>query len=295
MDILTHPFDLVLARDAQWPLVTRDGRKAAVLTFELECPCDEKLIGWIDFGSSRSTWAYSWLLSGQAYAHRNQDACDLFLSADYSDPAVRLAVQKAHEKLGMEVSIFAQATQKWVMPFRNEPPSWLWDSSQYRLAQHVPAPVDPIAKGHNPDKLKISQVGEGWRLLDYDEYRERACTKEIQLWAVKLNGGWGDGWVEGSTYEYTYRTRLSREELAALDAPKFVRWDCAEDIPLPVCFIRTGTGYWGTIVAADSEGLHAYHPTGGKIVRHRYINLDVYQYSTDRKEWKPCTKEVKRG
>ncbi len=63
----------------------------------------------------------------------------------------------------------------------------------------------------------MSQVGEGWRLLDEDEVKEReALIMQIENW---MKSGWNDtGWV-GNFKTNTYRTRLTREELAALDKP----------------------------------------------------------------------------
>lgn len=78
--------------------------------------------------------------------------------------------------------------------------------------------LSPIAPGHNPDKLTVSQVGEGWRLLDGDEIKSRRIdTLKIERWFL---GRWDEG-VEcsGVSNMVTYRTRLSRAELAALDAP----------------------------------------------------------------------------
>lgn len=84
----------------------------------------------------------------------------------------------------------------------------------FRLAR----PDELIAPGHNPDKLTIEQVGEGWRLLDEDEIKRRQTTISIQYWD-SLHAFWSGLSQEGRDANLTYRTKLSRAELAALDAP----------------------------------------------------------------------------
>lgn len=78
------------------------------------------------------------------------------------------------------------------------------------------------AEGHNPDRLSISTVGEGWRLLGEDEIvpkgsgpREARIIKEIQMW---VENSWdAQGW-SGNDLTCTFRTQLSRE---ALDRIRF--------------------------------------------------------------------------
>lgn len=63
-----------------------------------------------------------------------------------------------------------------------------------------------IAKGHNPDRVTVEQVGNGWRLLGIDEIYERSETNDIQLRDVMKNNWNGQGWC-GSDVTGTYRTR----------------------------------------------------------------------------------------
>jgi len=83
---------------------------------------------------------------------------------------------------------------------------------------------DPIAPGHNPAGVKVSQVGEGWRLLNEAEIinTRKSAKAEIQSW-----GGYDENdprWEGeprfGNSETITYRTRLSVEALAALDKPE---------------------------------------------------------------------------
>lgn len=76
-------------------------------------------------------------------------------------------------------------------------------------------------KPHNPDELTPEQVGvsDGYRLLDEDEIKERGdgCF-EIEYSAVdshtKQQFWFGPAW--GCHEALTYRTKLTREELAKL-------------------------------------------------------------------------------
>lgn len=61
-----------------------------------------------------------------------------------------------------------------------------------------------IAPGHNPDKLTVAQVGEGYRLLRRDEIREReTAVSEIQYWAAR--NYWGPRLQYGDLEFRTYR------------------------------------------------------------------------------------------
>lgn len=72
------------------------------------------------------------------------------------------------------------------------------------------------ARPHNPDRLTRRQIGpRPWRLLDEDEIRNRSrWYKQIECW---LKGGliWEAMWV-GCVKNHTYRTRLTRSQLAKL-------------------------------------------------------------------------------
>jgi hypothetical protein len=70
---------------------------------------------------------------------------------------------------------------------------------------------------HNPDNLTPEQYGavEGYRLLDRDEIRDRVKPHgEIEQWLGKRS--WGGELCYGIDIYKTYRTKLSRKELAKL-------------------------------------------------------------------------------
>lgn len=67
--------------------------------------------------------------------------------------------------------------------------------------------------GNNPARVTFEQLGEEYRLLDIDEINERG-KQGIEVW---INGEWYGG-MHGMLESWTYRTKLTREELAQLDA-----------------------------------------------------------------------------
>ncbi len=236
-------------------------------------------------------------------------------------------------------------------------------------ALHVPAPVSPIAPGHNPDNLSVEQVGEGWRLLDGDEIKNRWL--ECERWQLDTsdmeNRHWGSGnfWTNRTA---TYRTRLSRSELAALDKPawtlpappagqrwhrddfteqdlpegwrpflKFEEthpgcecfddnkwraftstmgcklesswqmkfrtrrplpspepadWDCAEDVPGPVCWMRQNGGADALVVRVSATGVTFWSTMKNGLRERAWCELAELncEYSTDRKTWHRCVK-----
>jgi hypothetical protein len=73
---------------------------------------------------------------------------------------------------------------------------------------------------HNPDELTNEQIGvkEGWRLITIDEFKNKNSAKyrtHTQYWA---GYGWRDPYPDNTRFgdSNTYRTKLSREELAKL-------------------------------------------------------------------------------
>lgn len=68
-------------------------------------------------------------------------------------------------------------------------------------------PETEIAPGHNPDRVTVDQVGEGWRLLNEEEIsgaKEGILNREI--WIQESNR-WSSGY-NGSISAFTYRVRI---------------------------------------------------------------------------------------
>lgn len=75
----------------------------------------------------------------------------------------------------------------------------------------------PLVPVHNPDNLTPKQYGavEGYRLLYADEIKDRQKDhEEIEAWDI-YDKYWGKSYL-GHSFRITYRTKLSREELAKL-------------------------------------------------------------------------------
>ena len=117
-----------------------------------------------------------------------------------------IAVMQAHVD-GKPIERRGLASPQWV---RVEAPNWDWSDCEYRIA--------PIAPGHNPKGLTVAQVGDGYRLLDEDEvggrYGEERSLRGIECFLPDRTWD-ASGWW-GTSKEYTFRTKLSREELARL-------------------------------------------------------------------------------
>jgi len=76
-----------------------------------------------------------------------------------------------------------------------------------------------ITEWHNPENLPLDkvEVQEGWRLLDKDEIIDRQKgLPVIQFWSNHAK--WWISGAIGNDQVYTYRTRLSREQLRQLTA-----------------------------------------------------------------------------
>jgi hypothetical protein len=367
-----------------WPVVTRDGRKAEVVKFDTPGTQREPLLGFIHQSHDMQTQPMLWMEDGSEFLGRGY-ANYIMLSSDLDDPLVRKAVEAAH-KAGMPIC-YSKDRRIWYMA---DTPEFYWAIKSYLPAcllevQEVAKPAPQIATGHNPDKLTVEQVGEGWRLLTDKEnlYFSNHYTQ------IPLTQFWDRD--EKSWHEFkdnkcpvgrteTQRTRLTREELAALRNPKptwtmpnppegrewygidfteedlpegwrpllkgermeegdfaftpgkdngmiinglagcfpavmtrtHVRtrrplltppkpWDCAEDVPRPVCWIRST---YRPETASELEHIHCMILTvstrGITYVTEnvRFIaweeteSLKVLEYSTDRETWKPCTKEA---
>ena len=71
---------------------------------------------------------------------------------------------------------------------------------------------------HNPDGLTPGQYGasEGYRLLDEDEIKERYESFHIEKYVKANPYYWSKNQWSGNEKTYTYRTKLSREELTKL-------------------------------------------------------------------------------
>lgn len=72
--------------------------------------------------------------------------------------------------------------------------------------------------------------------------------------------------------------------------PRTVPWDCPEDVP-PVCWLRSINGNFGhyLVTFVDYGGVFAGQAKDVFLFGSKFATLE---YSTDRKTWHPCTKQI---
>lgn len=175
-----------------------------------------------------------------------------------------------------------------------------WDWNRYEYAIAEPPPHSENA--HNPDNLTPLQVEThlGWRLLDRDEIRQPADYSEcVYMWFPArpedgLLAKWSEGTWLGHTGCATYRTRLTREELAeARGIRQPVPWSRPEHVPGPVCWLKTPKGNASLILHVAVEGVGAAGKFCGELGVSKFtwdqLASEGAHHSTDRVTWKPCT------
>lgn len=69
-------------------------------------------------------------------------------------------------------------------------------------------------------------------------------------------------------------------------------WDCADDVPGPVCWIREVGSGGASLVCGVSEG-GIWIVSRASDPQMLWCDISDWEYSTDRKTWKPCVKEAK--
>ncbi len=160
-------------------------------------------------------------------------------------------------------------------------------------ARHLGA---KICVGHNPARLTNAQVQtqDGWRLLDADELKAHGlCGIPVEYW----DNRWIGPCVSYANRRWTYRTKLSRAELAALDAPKPVQRValCADDLP-PICWIRfpksTPTDSCWLVTSVSSLGIFITAVERVHVWRYDQLMSEQAEWSPDRRTWTPCYKTL---
>ncbi len=90
-------------------------------------------------------------------------------------------------------------------------------------------------------------------------------------------------WVETSLPSWNCATHEYRPK----PAPKTRPWNCPDDVPGPVCWLKRPTGWPCLIAEIDDDSI----AIGGGSVDGcvlRWSELSRCEYSTDRKTWLPC-------
>jgi len=202
-----------------------------------------------------------------------------------------------HGELAMKGDQYGRPMEGWSTQKHNDTTYEASVLSMFvRTRRPIPA-IDPIAGGHNPDKLTVSQVGEGWRLLDEDEVKDYGDSydRHKPAWTHEticnwLDGGWRPGCLCMMGKRQTYRTRLTRAELAALDkpaAPKTRPWNCVGDVPMPICWVRNKNAQNGAKWLAHCVCISGIHYSGNSSLL-TWHELSNYEYSTDGKTFQKC-------
>lgn len=289
--IQNHPFDLILARDAKWPLKS-DGRRFRALAFDAEA--DKPIVG-LMMHPDGSEYVACFCEDGTE--NRKHNNHDIFLSADYSDPEVRAAVQRAHV-LGKQV--VQSNPGGWV---QCDEPYWNWyhHGNGYMLAQHVPVPVaNPMPAWSMP----VAPAGPGWHRSDFTESDLPPVTDGGLPWRPLLkderyiaNVDWIDMSLNGRVWEpvnhvgvVTGHTKL-RTRRPIPSAPKLRAWNKQDDVPGPACWIRRKSDRHNCvamIVFMDDSGIHAGNEGSICYINIVWHEVSACEYSTDRKTWQPC-------
>lgn len=133
----------------------------------------------------------------------------------------------------------------------SSPHAWR-DNGQYCVGEGFHHELDlvspwtsPIAPGHNPDKLTVEQVGEGWWLPEWEileKVTELQRLKYLEFWSGHIQKWLHAQGAGHCCSSVNYRTRLTRDELLAIITPK-KRLIRVEELP-PVCWVGDEFVHW---------------------------------------------------
>lgn len=215
----------------------------------------------------------------------------------------KIAVMQAFERgQGIECSRKIDGALIWTRESEDKSDmdvAWNWKDFTYRIK---PSEFPKLPEGmewHNPHNLTPEQVQveQGWRLLTKDENKtaikdNRDFSKsDRQQWTA---GSWDKGGNCGDAIMGTYRTRKpipqpkKRVPLEASDIPPVCYFrqgdrDCVHRLPVTI----TQVGVVGDSVRfwlSETRGLREYPM--------KELMDGLWEYSEDRKNWKPCYKEI---
>ncbi len=174
---------------------------------------------------------------------------------------------------------------------------WDWSNYDYRIH---PSCRPKTAEGHNPDGLTEDQVGvkDGWRLLNKSELIDWSRTYGYNISCEVFTSNLPEQkWIDAGYIlpihwnGFAFRTKKPIASKIKTRVPL-----TQDDVPL-VCWIRNthdgGRRQW-LVTEVDHDGIVvcvAY--SAAYKIPFSVLFLDyVYEYSCDRKTWKPCHKEI---
>jgi len=142
----------------------------------------------------------------------------------------------------------------------------------------------PIAPGHNPNLLTVEQVGEGWWLPEWGVLEKLSGEQKkahFQGWSQNEPDQWSSFMTRWPISEAcTYRTRLTREELLKLIAPK-KRLIRVEELP-PVCWV--GCSDCCSLVTRRSEDKIGFPHSPDMSIRELHCDQGD-KWSSDLRTW----------
>lgn len=113
------------------------------------------------------------------------------------------------------------------------------------------------------DALAAANDGKPWQYFVRGEWRETDCTVAYILY-----------------HDYLIRPKPE---------PKTRPWNFPEDVPGPVCWIRPkGHDWQRMIIMVNPLRITLVGGECRSLESKLFIEIKDYEYSTDRREWKPC-------
>jgi len=148
-------FDLTLARDGKWPVVSRNGQPRTVLEW------DRKGLQPLVVYNPSALAVDLHCANGRYYTDDAENHRDLFLSDNTDDPAVQRAVEAAHE---------AGEPLSWRMNFGDawtpvKAPVWHWNGGIYlptRLLPATPWTAKPVPDGFEIATPQAGNLSDEW-------------------------------------------------------------------------------------------------------------------------------------
>ncbi len=183
------------------------------------------------------------------------------------------------------------AAYPWCGYVNEKAQTWSGDGKYCRtlsITEHdIIAPwTSPIAPGHNPDKLTVEQVGEGYWLPEWEVLSKIPPHKRIeivQFWNI-IVCEWQSPVCSQIGNEETYRTRLTREELLKLIAPK-KRLIRVEELPA-VCWVSGAPALCKDRVIVTGVHIEQQRVFFSRIaVGVKELHEQNSKYSSDLKTW----------
>lgn len=109
---------------------------------------------------------------------------------------------------------------------------------------------------------------------------------------VRMRYNADDPWNISACPQWEFALFIYRPKAESITRP----WSNPDDVPGPVCWVRHSTRSNGStgmmVIGLDAEGVEGMvHYASVELLK--WKDMEQWEYSTDRREWKPC--EVTEG